>query len=158
MEETRWFHVRPIFFLVCFVVLVLWFAPRLIANRHGAQQTFFFFACAAIAMGWFFFLKYREVNGVWRSLIFTLTVACLTASLPLFLMELSAGKYAALGARSHLFASYERIWITWGFQGYIPVVLGMVGSLFGSGRSRFAFLLGGIALLALRESMGPWVL
>ena len=158
MEERRWFHVRPIFFLVCFIALVLWFVPRLIGNRHGAQQTFFFFACAAIVMGWFFFLKYREVNGIWRSFIFVLTSACLTASLPLFLVELSGGKYATFTAHSHLFSSYERIWINWGFQGYIPVLLGIVGSVFGGGRSRFAFLMGGIALLALRESMGTWML
>ena len=158
MEETRWFHVRPIFFLVCFVVLVLWFVPRLIGSRHGIQQSFFFFACVAVAMGWFFFLKYREVNGLWRSSVFVLASACLTASLPLFLVELSGGKFMFFDPRHHWFSAYESIWITRGFQGYIPVILGLVGSVFGSGRSRFAFLLGGLALLALRESMGAWVL
>ena len=77
MDDTRWFHVRPIFFLACFIALVLLFVPRVIGNRHGVQHFFFFLGCIAIAMGWFFFLKYREVSGIWRSLVFVLTSACL---------------------------------------------------------------------------------
>jgi len=58
----------------------------------------------------------------------------------------------------HTFEMYVWPWVHWGYQGYLPVLLGVAGSFAGRGRARIAFVVGSILLLVLRESMGTWVL
>jgi len=108
----------------------------------------------AILSGWFLLLKYREPNSTWRAVVAAVASICLTASLPVFLYELSSIRWEI--RYYPLQSMYVRPWVHWGYQGYIPLLWGVVGSFFGRGWARSAFVVGAILLLTLRNSLG-WI-
>jgi hypothetical protein len=158
IERSNLFRVRPIFVLGCVVFLLIFFLPDAVSGRYGVKKALLLSASVAIVSGWFFLLKYREPNSTWRVSAAFATSVYLTASLPAFLFEMSQIKWLMLHPFHHTFEMYVWPWAHWGYQGYLPVLLGVAGSFTGRGRARIAFVIGSILLLILRESMGPWVL
>jgi hypothetical protein len=157
-DRSDLFGVRPIFVLVCVVCLLVFFLPDAISGRHGVQKVLLLLASFAIASGWFFLVRHLEPNSTLRTLVALTTSVYLTASLPAFLFELSQIKWLMRHPLHHTFEMYVWPWVHWGYQGYLPVLLGVAGSFAGRGRARIAFVVGSILLLVLRESMGTWVL
>ena len=147
-------RARPKFLLGCAIALVVIFLPAAISGRRLVQQSFLLSAAVAITSGWFLFLQYPEPNSRWRGAVAVLASVYLTASIPVFLFE-SAQIRWLMGhpLREH----YVHLWVHQGSQGYLPTLLGVVGSFFGRGRARVAFVVGSILLLILRLSMGAWV-
>jgi hypothetical protein len=158
LDRSNLFRVRPNFVLGCVVVLLVFFLPDAIRGRHGVQKALLLLASFSIASGWFCLLRHRETNSTWRSLVALATSVYLTASLPVFLFELSQIKWLLRHSLHHMFGMYVWPWVHWGYQGYLPILLGVVGSFAGRGRARVAFVVGSVLLLILRESMGTWIL
>jgi hypothetical protein len=158
IDRSNLFRVRPTFVLGCAVLLLVFFLPDALRGRHSTQKFLLLLASFAVASGWFCLLKYRQPNSTWRAFVALVTSAYLTASLPAFLFELSQIKWLMRHPFHHTFEMYMWPWVHWGYQGYIPVLLGVAGSFTGRGRSRAAFVTASILLLILRESMGIWVL
>jgi len=158
VNRRNLFHVRIRFLLGCVVVLIVFFLPDAIRGSHGVQRAVLLIAGVSIFSGWFFLLKYREPNSTWRALIALLASVYLTASIPVFLFELSQIRWLMRHPLHHMFEIYVWPWVRWGHQGYIPVLLGVAGSFLGRGPARVAFVAGSVLLLALRASMGTWVL
>jgi hypothetical protein len=158
MDRRNLFRVRPTFLLACVVFLIAFFLPDTIRGRHVVQRAFLVLASLAIVSGWFFLLKYREANSTWRTLVALVTSVYLTASVPVFLFEMSQIRWLMRHPFHHTFEMYVWPWVHWGYQGYVPVLLGVAGSFLGRGRARIAFVGGSILLLILRASMGTWVL
>jgi hypothetical protein len=148
------FRVRPRFLLACAAFIVALILPDAISGNLALQRSFLLLASIAIVAGWFFLLKYRDQNSRRRAWVALITSVCLTASVPVFYYELSPIRWIM---HHPMFSNYVRPWVHWGYQGYLPVVWGVVGSFFGRGRARIAFLVGSILLWILRASMGAWV-
>jgi hypothetical protein len=151
MERKRRFHVRPVFLLSCLVFLLVVFLPGALWNKPPAQRTLLGLATVAILSGWFFLLLRPESNSRWRSVIALVASIYLTMSLPAFAYELSPF-YWALHHRAPLFY----IWplVHWG---YALTLFGLVGSFFGRGRPRIAFVVAGTVLMIIRLA-GHWLL
>jgi hypothetical protein len=145
------FHVRPAFILACAALLGAIILPDALNGRHAAQRSVLLLASLAVALGWYFLLRYREPTRTWRALIALVTSAYLTASLPVFLFELSQIRWLM---RHPWPSMYVMPWVRWG---YLLVLWGVVGSLVGRGRARIAFVVAGVLLMILRASMGTWV-
>jgi uncharacterized membrane protein len=156
-EERKCFSFSRGLLLALVVFLAVFLLPAAIRQAH-VQRLLLAFAALAIAVGWFSLIKYREQNSAWRSAIALVSSVYLTASLPVFVFELSQVKWLMLNPHHSLFSAYTRLWLRWGYQGYLFVLLGTAGSFFGRGRARAAFLIGSIALLILRASMGVWIM
>jgi len=147
-------RVRPKFLLACAIVLIVVFLPEAISGRRLLRQTFLLAAAVAIILGWFFFLKNSKPSSGWRAFIAVVTSVYLTASLPVFLFESAQIKWLM----GHpLREQYVHLWVHDGSQGFLQTLLAVVGSFFGTGRARVAFVTGSILLLILRLSMGTWV-
>ncbi len=157
VDRKKLFHVRPLFLLGCVAFLVVLILPDAIRGRDGVRHSLLLFATLAIVMGWFFLMKYHEPNTKWRALVALLTSIYVTASVPVFLFELSPTRWLVRHPHHYTFEMYSWPWVHGGYQGFVPLFLGVVGCFFGSGRARVAFVTGGILLLVLRASMGTWV-
>jgi len=140
--------------MACAAFIVVLVLPDAIRGRHVIQRLVLLLASLAVLSGWFFLLKYREPNRTWRAVVAAVTSVYLTASLPVFLFELSQIRWLM---HHHMLSMYVRPWVHWGYQGYLPVLWGVAGSFFGRSWARIAFLVGSILLLILRASMGTWV-
>jgi hypothetical protein len=157
MDRTTKFHVRPTFLMACIGFLVILVLPDAIKGRYAVQQSFLIFAGLAVGTGWFFLLKYRKPNSKWRASIALVTSVYLTAFVPVFLFELSPIKWLMRHPHHYVFEMYARPWVHWGYQGYLPLLLSVVGSSLGRGWARMAFIMASVLLLVLRASMGTWV-
>jgi len=154
VTRTTLFSVRATFVVACVALLVVLFLPAAIMGKHAVQRTVLVLAAVAVLSGWYFLVKYRERCSPWRTVITLVTSVYLTASIPVFLFELSQVRWLM---HHRMLSLYTRLWVHQGSQGYLLVFAGVVGSFMGSGRSRIAFILGSILLMILRASMGTWV-
>ena len=158
MDRRRLFSVRANFLVGCGVVLLIVFLPDVVSRHRGVRQVLLVFAGLAIAAGWYFFAKDKQPNNNWRSLVGLVASVCLTASLPVFLFEMSQTKWLMRHPLHKVFSMYVWPWgHYWELNGYIPVLLNVAGCFFGRGWARRAFVASGILLLILRQSMGTWV-
>jgi hypothetical protein len=150
-KQEAFLRVRPAFVLVCVAVLFVIFVPDVIARRLVLQRLLLVLAAIAIGLGWFFLLNRQDhPNGGWRAWTSLVTAAYLTASIPTVFFELSQGRWLRYPAAS----MYVRPWVHWS---YSLLCLGILGSFVAQGRARMALVVGSIALLILRASMGAWV-
>ncbi|HZR63971.1 MAG TPA: hypothetical protein VFA85_02430 [Terriglobales bacterium] len=130
--------------------------PGVVHGNHILKRVFLLLACLALVSGWFFLLKDREPNSLWRASITLLTSVYLTASLPVFFFELSQMRWLMRDSMHRVFSAYAWLWVHWGSHGFLQVFLGVVGSFFGRGRARIAFLTGSVLLMILWAAMGTW--
>jgi len=151
MERKGRFHVRPGFLLGCAIFLMVFFLPGALWNKLYAQRALFALATVAILSGWFFVLLSPESNSRWRSVIALVASIYLTISLPAFAYELSPF-YWWLHHRAPLF--YIWPFVHWG---YALTLLGLIGSFFGRGRARIAFVIASTVLVIIRLA-GIWLL
>jgi hypothetical protein len=146
------FRVRPLFLLTCIAIATLLLLPDALRGQRTMQWLVFTSACLAIVLACFFYIRRRESNGNWRNLITVVTTICLIASTPVFFFEFSQVRWLMRGPRWASF--YVLPWVHWGF---LLIPLTVVGSFFGRGRVRIALVIASILLIALWQSMGPWV-
>jgi len=151
IERKRRFLVRPVFLLGCAVVLLVFFLPGALSHNAYAERVLLGFATGAILSGWFFLLLRPEPNSRWRSVIALVASIYLTMSLPAFAYELSPF-YWWMHHRSPVF--YLWPFVHWGYA--LPL-FGLIGSFFGRGRARIAFVVAGTALMVIRLA-GYWLL
>jgi hypothetical protein len=145
------FRVRPIFLLGCGVSLAVVILPEAFSGDRFLQLVLLGVATITVILGWLLLLIYPERNESWRSVISLITFLYLTLSIPVFLFESSQIKWIA---RHHSVSVYVRPWVHWG---HILVLGSIVGSFFGRGRARIAFVVGATLLAIIRLSMGVWV-
>jgi hypothetical protein len=152
IDRGRFFLVRPLFLLTCFGFLLMFLLPDAIRGNRTGHWLLFIFGSLAVILGWCFYFGDPEKTSKWREFVSLLTALYLTASIPVYFFEFSPVKWFM---RGHSWPSlYVRPWVHWGF---IFVFLGVVGSLFGSGRARIAFTTSSILLALLWESMARWI-
>jgi hypothetical protein len=157
MNRTHRFRVRGSLLIGGAFVLCVAFLPGIVSGSYILKRAFLISASAAIATGWFFLFKDHEPNSTWRVWLAGITSVYLTVCLPAFLFEMSQIKWLMLHPMHRLFSMYVSPWVHFGFQGLLFVAGGVLGSLFGRGRARVAFLVGATLLLILRIAIGDWV-
>ena len=109
------------------------------------------FAAIAIAAGWVFLFTQSERSSSWRAVIAFAISLYLTLSLPAYLLELSPLRWFM---EHPAVTVYAKPWVQWG---WMLILTGVVGSFFGSGRARVAFVVGSVLLLVPWAGMGTWV-
>jgi hypothetical protein len=149
-------HVRPIFFFASGVFLAVVTLPDVVRGSHTLRRICLWSAALLILLGWYFLVKDRTPNSAWRKLIALITSVYLTVSLPVFLFEMSQMKWFMRHPMHHAFALYVRPWVHWGYGGILPVFLGVVGSFFGRGRARVAFLFASTLQMILWAATVTW--
>lgn len=145
-------RVRPTFVLACVGVLTALILPGVIAGRPVLQRAMLVLATITVGLGWVSLLSDPKPNLRWRSWISLVTAAYLTASVPAFFFELSPLRWFL---RHPGWAVYVGPWVHYG---YALMCLGILGSFCAQSRARVALLVGSIALVSLRASMGTWIL
>lgn len=155
IDRKSLFRVRPIFLIACAAFLAVITLPGVVHGSHILKRVFLLLATLALLSGWFFLLRDREPNSTWRALIALITSVYLTVSVPVFLFEMSQIKWLMRHPMNRVFAIYVWPWVHWGV---LLVLLGVVGSFFGRGRARIAFLVGSVSLMILWAATGTWVL
>jgi hypothetical protein len=155
-DQTNWSFVRPRFLLGCAVCLLVLILPGLAGKRLFVQRAYLTFASLAILSAWLFLLKSDETRSKWRSSVALATSLYLTASIPIFLYELSDVRWRIRHPLPQpLISTYVWPWVHWG---YLLLLLGFAGSFFAQGRVRIALLTASVLLLALRVAMVVWIL
>ena len=145
-------------YLIAFIMTIAVFTlPGVVSDSYILKRIFLLAACMSLLLGWVFLLKEREGHSAWRRWIALATSLYLTASLPVFLFEMSQIKWLMRHPWHRFFSAWVWPWVRFGYQGYLLVLLGVLGSFFGRGRARTAFLVSSILLLILRASTGTWV-
>ncbi len=150
-ERQGRFHVRPAFLFGCAIFLLVFFIPGAVAHKAYPQRLLLGLAVAAIISGWFFLLTHREPNSRWRWLVASAASIYLTISLPAFAYELSPFNWWL-----HHRAPLLYIWpfVHWG---YLLALFGLIGSFFGRGRARIAFVIASTVLMIIRLA-DIWIL
>lgn len=154
VPQKSHFTVRPKFLAGCAVVLAVLFLPDLVAESYVSKVIVLLLATASIFRGWLLLLREHEQTSSWRSLISLIASVYLVISLPAFLFEISQIKWLMRHPWHQWFSLYVRPWVHWG---YLFICLSIVGSLFGRGRARIAFVAASLLLLVLRGATGTWV-
>ena len=157
-KRANWFHVRAGFLLAGASLAATLALPGLIRSSHALKMLFLLLAALALGLGWFFLLRERKPNSSGRASIAFVTSVYLTLSLPVFLFEMSQWRWLVRHPLRRVFSIYVWPWAHWGYGGLIQVFLGVVGSFFGHGRARIAFVTGSVLLMILWASTGDWVL
>ena len=152
--RESWLRVRPKFLAVCTAVVAVLILPDAIARFRILERVALLSAALAILLGWFLLLRGSPPKRTWRSVIALITSVYLVASLPVFLFELSPWRWFVRHPWHSWFSIYSMPWVHWG---YIFMLLSVIGSFLGRGRSRIAFVTGSVLLMALREATGTWV-
>jgi hypothetical protein len=158
VDRRKPFQVSPSLLLGCCVALLVFLLPDAIRGRHGLQRLTLLLAALAVAAGWVLLIRYPRPSNKRRTLVALAAAVGATASLPVFLFEMSQTKWLMRHPQHHLFSMY--VWPgrgQSGFNGYVPVLLILAGCFSGRGPARVAFIAGCILLLILRASMGTWV-
>jgi hypothetical protein len=154
--RDNWWRVRPRFLLTCAVCLLVLILPGLAGKRLFVQRAYLTFASLAILSAWLFLLKSDETRSKWRSIIALVACLYLTVSIPIFLYELSDIRWRIRHPLPQvLISTYVWPWVHWG---YLLLLFGLTGSFFAQGRVRIALVTASVLLLALRASMGTWIL
>jgi hypothetical protein len=150
-ERQGRFHARPAFLFGCAIFLLVFFIPGIVAHKAHAQRVLLGLAIVAIISGWFFLLTHRESNSRWRSAVALAASIYLTMSLPAFAYELSSFNWLL-----HHHAPLLYIWpfVHWG---YLLALFGLLGSFFGRGRARIAFVIASTVLMIIRLA-DIWIL
>jgi len=156
-NRKRLSHVRPIFLFASAAFLAVVTMPGVVRGSHTLKRICLWSAALLILLGWCFLVKDRPPNSLWRKLIALTTSAYLTVSLPVFLFEMSQMKWFMRHPMRHAFDLYVWPWVHWGYGGILPVFLGVVGSLFGRGRARVAFLFASTLQMILWAATVTWV-
>jgi hypothetical protein len=154
VNQESWFRVRPKFLVGCAAAVVVLILPALIANSHTLEQVILVLAALAILAGWFLLINDPAPKTTWRSGIALITSVYLTASLPVFLFELSPWRWFMRHPWHSWFSMYAMPWVHWG---YVFVFLSVICSFLGRGRARIAFVAGSVLLMVLRETMVTWI-
>jgi hypothetical protein len=157
VDRKNLFRVRPIFLIAFAAFLAVTTFSDIMHGSHILKRVFLLSATLALASGWFFLLRDHEPNSSWRASIALLTSIYLTVSLPVFLFEMSQFRWLARHPMHRVFSLYVWPWVHGGLDGLIPVFLGVVGSFFGRGRARTAFVVGSTLLLILWAATFTWV-
>ena len=156
-HSDRWFRVRPKFLLGSAAVAFVALFPLAAGDHYILKATLLVCAAIAILVGWYFLIDDGIPTPRWRGLVAFATSVYLTVSLPVFLFELSQIKWLVFSPMHHWISMYVSLWVRHGYNGFIHVLLGVIGSFFGHGTARTAFVAGSIILLTLRLSSGTWV-
>jgi len=152
--SERWFSVRPRFLLGCVPVILALILPGVIAHSFILKRVVLGMAAGAIVAGWFFLLRDGGPGAAWRDAISVVTSVYLVVSLPVFLFQMSQWKWFVRHPWHHWLSMYAHPWVHWGI---IFVSLGVIGSSFGRGRARVAFLTGAVLLMELFLATATWV-
>jgi hypothetical protein len=148
--------VRPHFLLACAVVLLILILPSVGWHKPFVQGVYVVIASLAILSVWYFLLKPRDGASRARTMITLATSLYLTASIPIFVYQISGISWRLQHPLpDSLISMYVRPWVHWGI---LLLVLGLAASFFAQGRERIALLTASVFLLVLRASMGTWVL
>jgi len=151
-NHTKPFRARTGFVLLLVGLLMVIIVPELIHDRRFAQYLVLASASVAIASGWLFLIKYPEPNSRWRAWIALLTSIYLTASIPVYLFELSPIKW--FWNYHPVCSMYAMPWVR---LGSIPIFLAVAFCVLGRGRARIAFLVGSFLLVILWAGTSPWL-
>lgn len=152
--QRRLFRVRAEFLASCAVAVAVLLLPDAVAHSYFFKRVVLLLAALAILSGWLMLLKDRQQKKTWQGLVALVAAIYLIASLPVFLFEISQVKWLVLHPWHHWFSMYAMPWVHWG---YAAILLSIICSFFGRGRSRVAFVAGSILLLVLRLATGTWV-
>lgn len=148
--------VRPHFLLACAAVFLILILPSVGWHKPLVQGLYVLIASLAILSAWYFLLTPRDGAGRARTMITLATSLYLTASIPIFVYQFSGIRWRLQHPLpDSLISMYVRPWVHWGF---LLLALGLAASFFAQGRERIALLTASVFLLALRASMGTWIL
>jgi hypothetical protein len=162
IDRRHLFRVRRGFLLAFSKFLVTLIAvlciPDFVSQSHDKKVACLSVAGLSLLAGWVFLIQERRPPNSWRAWIALITAVYLTLFLPAAFIEISPFRWLTRhNPMHHAFSAYVSPWIIYGYHGFIFVLAGIFGSLFGVGRARVAFYIGSVLLMILYFATNPWI-